>query len=95
VRIVLFDFLPEPQHGPGKVISDDHCQGLADAWAKHYDHPLVLQPFNMKRDAAPLDAVQFIEELQFSVVHGSGAVHNRCLAASDLHPVWPPVEAVS
>jgi hypothetical protein len=29
VGIVLFDFLPEPQHGQGKVISDYHCQGLA------------------------------------------------------------------
>jgi hypothetical protein len=60
VGVVLFDFLPEPQHGPGKVISNYHYQGLADAWAKHDDHLLVLQPFNMKRDAARLDAVQFI-----------------------------------
>jgi hypothetical protein len=86
---VLFHFFPEPQHGPGKVICDQHRQGLADAGAEHYDQLLVLQPFNMEWDNASLDAGQLLDELQIPLVHGSGFVHNLCLGSQLAQPATP------
>ena len=63
MRIVLFDFFPEPQHRPGKVICDQHRQGLGDAGSEHDDQLLVLQPFYM--NGTPLAWMLFSSSMSF------------------------------